>query len=96
MEARSSPRINQLVGIGSANQGYVDEIENPNPAPDTNNWYAQDGYGGGSYGSPSYGGGSYSNCSDSTRTGRGAGSELSSSAAILIPVRIASRDTSIC
>jgi phospholipase C len=59
----------QLVGIGSANQGVVDEIENPNPAPSFNNWYTQDGYGGGSYGSPSYGGGSYSNCSDSTAPG---------------------------
>ena len=65
------PPHNQLVGIGSANQGVVDEIENPNPAPGpstsqptTENWYIQDGYGGGSYGSPSYGGGSYSNCSD--------------------------------
>ena len=63
------PPHNQLVGIGSANQGYVDEIENPNPAPATNNWYDEDGYGGGSYGSPSYGGGSYSNCSDSTAPG---------------------------
>ncbi len=25
------------------------EIENPNPQPGTNNWYTQDGYGGGSY-----------------------------------------------
>ena len=47
------PPHGQLVGIGTANQGYVDEIENPNPAPATNNWYAEDGYGGGSYGSPS-------------------------------------------
>jgi len=63
------PPHHQLVGIGSANQGYVDEIENPNPAPATNNWYAEDGYGGGSYGSPSYGGGSYTNCSDTTQPG---------------------------
>ncbi|MGC2108499.1 MAG: alkaline phosphatase family protein [Candidatus Korobacteraceae bacterium] len=63
------PPHNQLAGIGSANQGYVDEIENPDPAPSTNNWYAEDGYGGGSYGSPSYGGGSYSNCSDPTAHG---------------------------
>jgi phospholipase C len=65
----AQPPHHQLVGIGSANQGYVDEIENPNPAPGTNNWYTEDGYGGGSFGSPSFGGGSYSNCSDSTQPG---------------------------
>ena len=32
--------------------------------PDTNNWYIQDGYGGGSSGKPSYGGGSYTMCAD--------------------------------
>ncbi len=63
------PPHNQLVGIGSKNQGIVDEIENPNAQLGTNNWYAEDGYGGGSYGSPSYGGGSYSNCSDSDAPG---------------------------
>ena len=26
--------------------GIVNEIENPNPAPGTNNWYTEDGYGG--------------------------------------------------
>ena len=56
------------VGSG-VNAGVVDEIENPNPAPGTNNWYKEDGYGGGSFGSPSFGGGSYSNCSDSSRPG---------------------------
>jgi phospholipase C len=49
----------------------VDEIENPNPQPGTNDWYTDDGYGGGSYGSPSYGGGTYSNCSDATAPGVG-------------------------
>ena len=39
------------------------------PAPGTNNWYTEDGYGGGSYGSASYGGGSYSNCADPTQPG---------------------------
>ncbi len=63
------PPHNQLVGIGTENQGIVDEIENPNAQPGTNNWYMEDGYGGGSYGSPSYGGGSYSNCSDSDAPG---------------------------
>jgi phospholipase C len=39
----------------------ANEIENPNPAAGTNNWYTQDGYSGGSY----------SNCSDSTQPGVG-------------------------
>jgi phospholipase C len=69
---KGHPRIppnNMTVAIGTANQGVVQEIENPNPAPGTNNWYTQDGYGAGSYGSPSSGGGSYSNCSDSIQPG---------------------------
>jgi phospholipase C len=51
------------------NAGVVNEIENPNPASGTNNWYTEDGYGGGGFGSPVYGGGSYSNCSDPTQPG---------------------------
>jgi phospholipase C len=53
------------------NSGTVAEIEDPDPlqTPPTNNWYIEDGYGGGSYGSPSYGGGSYSNCSDTSQPG---------------------------
>jgi len=58
-------------GAGSANAGIVDEVENPNPATGTNNWYTEDGYGGGSYGSPSYGGGSYSECADPAQPGVG-------------------------
>jgi phospholipase C len=54
------------VAAGTANAGVVDEIENPNPAAKTNNWYTEDGYGGGSFGSASYGGGSYTDCSDET------------------------------
>jgi phospholipase C len=46
----------------------LDEVENPNPATGTNNWYTEDGYGGGSFGSPAYGGGSYTDCADTTRT----------------------------
>jgi phospholipase C len=65
----AQPPHNQLVGIGSANQGWVDEIENPNPAPSFNNWYTEDGYGAGSNGSPSHGGGSYTNCADTTQPG---------------------------
>jgi len=65
----TSPPHNQLIAAGSPNAGVVDEIENPNPQPGTNNWYTQDGYGNGSYGSPSSGGGTYSNCSDSKAPG---------------------------
>ena len=63
------PPQNQLVAKGTANAGIVDEIENPDAAPGTNNYYTEDGYGGGSYGFNSYGGGSYSNCSDSDAPG---------------------------
>jgi phospholipase C len=65
----TEPPHNQLVAGGSPNAGVVDEIENPNPQPGTNNWYTQDGYGRGSYGSPSAGGGTYTNCSDSNQPG---------------------------
>ncbi|MHB8217618.1 MAG: alkaline phosphatase family protein [Candidatus Sulfotelmatobacter sp.] len=65
----AEPPHNQLVASGTPNAGVVDEIENPNPAAGTNNWYTEDGYGGGSYGSASYGGGTYTNCSDPTQPG---------------------------
>ena len=65
----ATPPHNQLVAAGSPNAGVVDEIENPNPQAGTNDWYTEDGYGGGSYGSPSYGGGTFSNCSDTTAPG---------------------------
>jgi phospholipase C len=57
------------VAAGTANAGVVNEIENPNPAAGTNNWYTEDGYGGGSFGAASYGGGSYTNCADTTQPG---------------------------
>ncbi len=58
------------VATGSANQGIVDEIENPDPAASGgNNWYTQDGYGNGGYGAPASGGGTYSNCSDQNAPG---------------------------
>jgi len=65
------PPHNQMVAAGSPNAGVVDEIENPNPlqTPPTNNWYIQDGYGGGSFGSESYGGGTYSACADTSQPG---------------------------
>ena len=62
---RQSLAAAQPLVAGHQNAGTVDEVENPDPLPGTNNWYTEDGYGGGSYGSPSYGGGSYSECSDS-------------------------------
>ncbi len=71
-DANGNPAVpphNQLVDPNTPNGGVVDEIENPDAAPGTNNWYTEDGYGGGSFGSPSYGGGSYSNCSDSDAHG---------------------------
>jgi phospholipase C len=57
------------VAAGTKNAGIVDEVENPNPATNTNNWYTEDGYGGGSFGAASYGGGSYTNCADTTQPG---------------------------
>jgi phospholipase C len=65
----TEPPHNQLVAAGSPNAGVVDEIENPNPQPGTNNWYTEDGYGNGSFGSPSSGGGTYTNCADTTQPG---------------------------
>ncbi|HEV2100852.1 MAG TPA: alkaline phosphatase family protein [Stellaceae bacterium] len=63
------PPHNQLVAAGTANAGIVDQVEDPDALSGTNNWYTQDGYGGGSYGSPSYGGGSYSDCADGSQPG---------------------------
>ena len=59
------------LGAANPDEGVVDEIENPNPAPGTNNWYSEDGYGGGGYGSPVYGGGSYSECANTSQPGVG-------------------------
>ena len=66
-----TPPHNEMTFAG----GPVDEIENPNPQPGTNNFWMQDGYGGfGNLGSSTgvYGGGSYSNCSDAGQPGVGA------------------------
>jgi phospholipase C len=64
--------------------GVVNEIENPNPAPGTNNWYTEDGYGSdynegyppADWATPAqnggpviYGGGSYTNCADPSQPG---------------------------
>ena len=57
----------------------LSEVENPDPMPGTNNFYTQDGYGGGPFiyagatpPNANYGGGSYVNCADSTQHGVGA------------------------
>jgi phospholipase C len=50
---------NHVLVPGSNPPVYVDEVENPNPAPGTNNWYTNDGYGGGSY----------TNCADPMQPG---------------------------
>src|SRR5579871_4802211 len=63
------PPENVLVAAGSPNAGVVNEIENPNPQPGTNNWYTEDCYGGVSFGSASYGGGTYSQCFDTSAPG---------------------------
>jgi phospholipase C len=63
------PPTNVQVFSGTPDQGIVNQVENPNPAPNTNNWYTEDGYGGGGYGSPVSGGGSYTNCSDLSQPG---------------------------
>ena len=63
------PPHNQTVAAGSPNAGTVDEIENPDPQAGTNNYYKEDGYGGGSFGSASFGGGTYSKCSDENAPG---------------------------
>jgi phospholipase C len=64
-------------GAANPDKGVVQEIENPNPAPGTNNWYTEDGYGNNDNAahSPPYtakpvsGGGSYSDCSDPNAPG---------------------------
>jgi phospholipase C len=71
------PPNNVQVFTGTVDAGTVQEIENPNPAPGTNNWYTEDGYGNSfnagfppPYGvAPVSGGGSYSNCADPTQPG---------------------------
>ena len=50
---------NHVLVPGSSPPKFVDEVENPNPLTGTNNWYTNDGYGGGSY----------TNCSDYTQPG---------------------------
>jgi phospholipase C len=67
------PPHNQLIWTDNpALAGTVDEVENPNPQPGTNNYWIEDGYGGGGgFGFPGavFGGGSYTNCADPTQPG---------------------------
>jgi len=50
-------------GKGSIATPPLNQVENPNPQPGTNNYYTQDGYGG------ALGGGSYTNCSEASQPG---------------------------
>jgi phospholipase C len=64
-------------GAANPDKGVVQEIENPNPAPGTNNWYLEDGYGNSHNAGhpppykaePVSGGGSYSDCADPNAPG---------------------------
>jgi phospholipase C len=61
------PNPNDANGGMTFAGGPVNEIENPNPVPGTNNFWIQDGYGGfGNNGTSTgvFGGGSYTNCSN--------------------------------
>jgi phospholipase C len=67
------------VYTGTPDAGVVSQVENPNPAAGTNNWYTEDGYGE-SYNAgypppytaePVSGGGSYSACADTSQPGVG-------------------------
>jgi phospholipase C len=65
-----------LVKTGGTNAdggaAVLDEVENPNPAVGTNNWYSEDGYGDGSPAAPPttpYGGGSYTDCANLEQPG---------------------------
>jgi phospholipase C len=72
-----TPPHNVAVYTGTPDAGTVDEIENPNPAAGTNNWYTEDGYGVANNegypppytNSPVSGGGSYTNCADRAEPG---------------------------
>jgi len=64
-------------GNGNPTPPTTEQIENPNSQADTNNWWVQDGYSGGTY----------SNCSDPTQPG--VGPILSYLAAINVPANCA-------
>jgi phospholipase C len=73
----AAPPNGVQVFTGTPDAGTVNEVENPNPAAGTNNWYTEDGYGE-SFNAgfpppytaePVYGGGSYTDCSDPNQPG---------------------------
>ena len=91
-------------GAANPDKGVVHEIENPNPAPGTNNWYTEDGYGD-SYNAgypppytaaPVSGGGSYSDCSDPNAARREGDPRTTSPRSRGRSIRAASRATTIC
>jgi phospholipase C len=63
-----TPPENQKVGAGKT-AGVVNEIENPNPLANTNNWYIQDGYGNFDSNGRPFGGGTYTACADTAQPG---------------------------
>ena len=64
-------------GGANPDAGVVNQIENPNPAPNTNNWYTEDGYGSSANAGtaapykaePVSGGGSYVECANLSQPG---------------------------
>jgi phospholipase C len=73
----AAPPNGVQVFTGTPDAGTVNEVENPNPAGGTNNWYTEDGYGE-SFNAgfpppytaePVFGGGSYTDCSDPNQPG---------------------------
>jgi phospholipase C len=77
-DGQGHPAVPPHAIVDPQNPATLDEIENPNPQPGSNNYYVQDGYGGGTGSptaapaNPNYGGGSYSLCADTTQPGVGA------------------------
>jgi phospholipase C len=68
----SDGKGNAMTPPHNTTPGNIDEVENPNPLSGTNNWYTEDGYGGGGFvfgAPPLFGGGSYSDCSDPGQPG---------------------------
>ena len=63
------PAPHNVTAGSGVNAGTVDEVEDPDPLAGTNNWYTEDGYGGGSLVPPRTAGGSYSECADPTQPG---------------------------
>ncbi len=59
-DGQGNPAVpNHVLVAGSNPPVYVNEVANPDPAANTNNWYTNDGYSGGSY----------TNCSDASQPG---------------------------